>query len=514
MTNADQETNGLMRIAVFVDPAWVWCWHKWLVEALGAKGHRVDLCIAGIAHDIPSKLRLLLQLERLLYGQGGENASDLITIEQFNNVSIIDQPARTGYDLVIDLAGDTRLSQFRCRRFRPLYDGMVGTADLIGILLDGHAPRLALDDSALPEPRRIGLSAVEQPEIILRGLNNVYSRMAGALIKSVDAIADNLETTPPDALSGERAHRKRRKAPLKAGCFLLGSFATKIANRLTKLVRGGGHDRIRWGMAWRFTQGQPVRETHELPVEQYTRLKDDGQRFFADPFVIWRNGVHHVFVEEFPFATEKGIISHFTIDQHGQATTPKEVLSRPYHLSYPFVFEQGGEFWMIPETSGNQAVELYRAERFPDKWVFEKTLINNIMADDVTLMKHQDRLWMFAAVSDWQSSKWDALGLFYADDLHGTWQAHQANPVLLDARAARPAGALYRKDGELWRPAQDCSTGYGAGLSLCRVDRLDPVRFEQSVEHHFAPKGKGNLTGLHTLNEDHGLEVIDFYGRL
>ena len=192
----------------------------------------------------------------------------------------------------------------------------------------------------------------------------------------------------------------------------------------------------------------------------------------------------------------------------------KMVLSRPYHLSYPFVFQQDGQFWMIPETSGNEAVELYRAVQFPDKWVFEKTLIDNIKLDDVSLVHYDKRLWMFAAVSDWQSSQWDALGLFYADDLFGKWHRHQANPVLLDARSARPAGMMYHQDGVLWRPAQDCSTLYGGGLSLCRVDRLDPERFEQSIMHSFAPSPKDRLMGLHTLNEDHGLEVIDYFGRL
>ena len=95
----------------------------------------------------------------------------------------------------------------------------------------------------------------------------------------------------------------------------------------------------------------------------------------------------------------------------------------------------------------------------------------------MTLLQYENRWWIFAAISDWQSSQWDALGLFYADDLFGDWSAHQANPVLLDAKAARPAGAMYRQGGELWRPAQDCSKGYGAGLSLCRVDRLGSRTF-------------------------------------
>ena len=145
---------------------------------------------------------------------------------------------------------------------------------------------------------------------------------------------------------------------------------------------------------------------------------------------------------------------------------------------------------------------------------FEKTLIEDVRADDVTLVRHNDHWWLFAAISEWQSSQWDALGLFYADDLFGKWHAHQGNPVLPDARAARPAGAMYMQDGALWRPAQDCSSIYGGGLSLCRVDKLDPERFEQTVMHRFAPDATDQLRGFHTLNEHQGLEVVDFFGRL
>jgi hypothetical protein len=224
--------------------------------------------------------------------------------------------------------------------------------------------------------------------------------------------------------------------------------------------------------------------------------------------------VHHVFIEEYPYRLGKGMISHFTIDAAGKVSAPQMVLSRPYHLSYPQVFRHNGTFYMIPESSANRTVELYRAVSFPDKWVLEKVLLADVKADQTTVMAHNGRMWLFAALSRWQSSTWDTLGLFHADDLMSDWQPHQSNPVLLDARAARPAGAMYERDGNLYRPAQDCSTGYGAGLSLCRVDRLDEERFEQTVVSHFAPKTKDKgLAGLHTLNQDRGLEVIDFFGR-
>ena len=46
-----------------------------------------------------------------------------------------------------------------------------------------------------------------------------------------------------------------------------------------------------------------------------------------------RGNIAHVFCEEVPFATGKGIISQFTIDAAGRASSPRPVLERAYHLS-------------------------------------------------------------------------------------------------------------------------------------------------------------------------------------
>ena len=72
-----------------------------------------------------------------------------------------------------------------------------------------------------------------------------------------------------------------------------------------------------------------------------------------------------------------------------------------------------------------------------------------------------------------------------------------------------PAGAMFWKNGELWRPAQDCSAGYGAALALCRVTRLDDTAFEQTVEAVLRPNEQWPGIGLHTVNEAPGFEVVD-----
>ena len=299
--------------------------------------------------------------------------------------------------------------------------------------------------------------------------------------------------------------RPASAAPTRPLAFFSGSLARKVSARLTRLLGQAP----RWYVAWRRGGDH---DALDIAWQDFTPLPDGGKGYFADPFVLMRGDTAHVFCEEVPFATGKGIISHFTIDAEGRASQPRPVLERPYHLSYPFVFERGGEVWMIPESSSNRTVELYRAEPFPDHWIKEADLLDGVLADDATLVEHNGKLWMFASVRDWpQASSWEALGLFHADALEGPWQAHAGNPVLLDPTAARPAGAMFRHNGELIRPAQDCRGGYGAGLAFARVDRLDEQGFAQTVVGHVAPRTR-KTKGLHTYNRADVVEVIDLYG--
>ena len=54
---------------------------------------------------------------------------------------------------------------------------------------------------------------------------------------------------------------------------------------------------------------------------------------------------------------------------------------------------------MIPETSANRTVEIYRATSFPDRWTLEDTLLEGVSASDATLVERDGRLWLFAALA-------------------------------------------------------------------------------------------------------------------
>lgn len=185
----------------------------------------------------------------------------------------------------------------------------------------------------------------------------------------------------------------------------------------------------------------------------------------ADPFLLRRGGEVFLFYEK--TSGEKGELA-VAVSADGGATWDDRgvVLSEPFHLSYPQVFESDSETWMIPETRQDDAVRLYRATRFPDAWTHETTLLRGQYAD-ATVVRHGERWWLFA------QRGLDEMRLFSASDLRGEWREHPRSPLFPgNRRRTRPGGRVLAIDGQLVRLAQDGLPSYGHSLRAFAIDAL------------------------------------------
>jgi len=183
------------------------------------------------------------------------------------------------------------------------------------------------------------------------------------------------------------------------------------------------------------------------------------------------------------------------------------VLDLPYHLSYPFLFEDQGEVFMIPETAQDHTVRLFRALDFPGSWKPEKVLFQGHAAD-TTLWRQDGFYWFFTSVAD-RPEAGQSLLLFSAKSLTGEWTYHPANPISLDVRNARSAGALFTAGGRLIRPCQDGSAGYGCAINFQEILKLDPSDYlEQPLGTARSSWARG-LVGTHTYNRTDTVEVLD-----
>ncbi|MEY8099556.1 hypothetical protein AB9F29_19400 [Falsihalocynthiibacter sp. S25ZX9] len=288
------------------------------------------------------------------------------------------------------------------------------------------------------------------------------------------------------------------------------SFVTALAAKL----------RDRWqarkGRApdfWRLAVGSgdvvnlETRTATALPALSHT---------MADPFLFENDGKIWVFYEAMNADDGNGWIDVAELD--GDTLKPAATaLSCPYHLSFPFVFRDKDDIYMLPETQQSRRLEVWRAVEFPAKWERHATAFEGKYLADSTLWKAQDgQWWLLTNLSDHHSFQDHSseLYLFAVDGPElGSITPHPKNPVVIGSDIARNAGALIRENGRLFRPSQNNSYCYGYGLNLMEITTLDAVEFEETMVRRWTPDDRPNTLGIHHLSTSGDRFVFDWSGK-
>ena len=244
---------------------------------------------------------------------------------------------------------------------------------------------------------------------------------------------------------------------------------------------------------------------------QFTLLESPDDCYWADPHIIKRNDIYYVFIEEYLYATRRGRIAVIEIDQKGNVSEATPVLAPDYHLSYPFVFEHDGKTYMIPESAESRRIELYECTDFPGRWELVKIMMDDIRTADTTLYYKEGRWWLFTNLCETPGGNThDELFVFSSTDLFtDNWEPHPENAVVSDVHEARSAGAIFERNGRIFRPAQDCSVDYGYGLNLQEILKLDENHYQERPVSKITPDWNKRVCGVHTFNHVKGLSIVD-----
>lgn len=262
-----------------------------------------------------------------------------------------------------------------------------------------------------------------------------------------------------------------------------------------------------WALFYQFTDKQGATQS----LWRFKELKSPSDRFWADPFVVFTDNRYFVFFEELVFSENKGYLAVLELHKDGSFSEPVKILEQETHLSWPHVFEFEENWYMVPESSDEQQISLYRCSSFPEQWEYEKTLLSNITAVDPTIVSHNDKWWMFAVVREFEEGNLqNNLFLWHTDNpVAGEWVPHVLNPVVSDVSSARSAGRLFTQGGELFRPSQDCSEGYGRSIKINRVDVLSVNEYRESCVEEIKPNWRGDIIATHSVSASGGLTMVD-----
>ncbi len=243
--------------------------------------------------------------------------------------------------------------------------------------------------------------------------------------------------------------------------------------------------------------------------KHYSYLVPTLNYWYADPFVIEHNNQVYIFVEMYNMWLAKGEIG-VALYKDGKFSPVKSVLRKPFHMSYPNVFEFCGTMYMIPETCAIHQLQLYEATDFPYVWSLKKVLIDNIDVVDTSIMKSADGRWLVYSKENKSGGRvlWFLLEKNFS-----------LSPIVMrwDPRE-RPAGNPFSIAKSFFVPLQDCGNSYGERVLIYNKcsDIMDETE-KEVLSHVVDVECFSNLPDLrysktHTLNRSENYEVVDVHG--
>lgn len=302
------------------------------------------------------------------------------------------------------------------------------------------------------------------------------------------------------------SQRMRSVRTTRSAIFYWFKYASKIARRVV-------YEKIYWDQ-WYLLYSLDSATPNS--IRDFAKIVPPKDEFWADPHVVRRGDLYFVFLEVYSKRSKKAHISVLEIDKYGNYSEPTKILEADYHLSYPMIVEDSGKLFMIPETKGNHSIEIYECVEFPRRWEFRMNLMSTVDAADATPLWYKGRWWLFVAVVSVSGSQCrEELYIFHSEKLlSDEWVPHPLNPVVSDARSARPAGKIFFRNGKLIRPSQDCSYKYGYGLVFNEIKELSETEFVEERLSTITPAREFGELGIHSYSREGSLTVVDAMRRV
>lgn len=235
--------------------------------------------------------------------------------------------------------------------------------------------------------------------------------------------------------------------------------------------------------------------------------------FWADPFLFCFEDEVYVFFENYPYTTKRGKISCGKL-KNGQITEVQDALDLDYHLSYPYIFEEKGDIYLMPESSEKKNLTIYKCLEFPHKWEpFVTAFDDEFVADAFLHNDNSGQKWLFLNKASAASVPLqNELHIYKVDSLELLNQSvpHKQNPVIIDARTARNGGEIFEHGNELYRPSQCNDEGiYGRALNINKIKKLTLDEYVEETIETIEPDFHEGLLATHHLHQIEGFFIID-----
>lgn len=234
--------------------------------------------------------------------------------------------------------------------------------------------------------------------------------------------------------------------------------------------------------------------------------------FWADPFIFNYEDNNYVFFENYDYKTSIGKISCGKIYKN-KLVDIVDVLEKDYHLSYPFIYKENEDIFLMPESSANNRLEIYRCIKFPNEWELYTTAFEGEKVVDAFFYNDKfNSKWLFVnKQSGFDFPLYSELYIYkvHSPDLKDL-EPHKNNPVIINSEIARNGGAIFEYENEIYRPSQANINGiYGRALNINKIEKLSIDTYVEKTIVRVHPNFRKGLSAMHHLHQSNGKFVID-----
>ncbi|WP_406907782.1 glucosamine inositolphosphorylceramide transferase family protein [Citrobacter freundii] len=228
-----------------------------------------------------------------------------------------------------------------------------------------------------------------------------------------------------------------------------------------------------------------------------------GSDYEADPFIFMLGSKYYIAYERFNYC--KGNAKIECIDLSGKHYNFFDDLNCKHgHKSFPFIFYDNDCLYCLPETADMHALELYKFDINKNKFIFHCDLMKDVRKVDSFIYKKNSTYFLFTS----EITSPQRLELFFSEDIEGPYVLHPSSPIADNSAFGRNGGGIINIDSSLYRVAQNCSTTYGGGLNLMKIDVFDELNYKETLASEILPISPYK-DGIHTFSRCNEYIVID-----
>ena len=243
-----------------------------------------------------------------------------------------------------------------------------------------------------------------------------------------------------------------------------------------------------WNVAWKLKSD-----------DRYKIIKNPEGYWLADSLIFYENSNTYLFCEAFEKQSGLGRLGVLTFDGNNFSDF-KIILKEKYHLSYPYVFKHKNKYFMIPESSENNTVDLYEAEEFPYRWKKIKCLANGRYVDTTVIHKYNAAFTLYSYdMSTYQLIE----GVLDMDKLELSELTKKEDK----AYKRRSGGNIYQENGMLCRAVQNNKYFYGQSLIVLNCESNEEIK--EIIPESIKTIDNKKFRRIHTCSTSGTFEAID-----